>query len=59
MAIGLLRNAVLIAAAVVAAAVSAQVKPGIEVLRERGFDVLRGKRVGVITNPTGVANNVD
>lgn len=58
MAIGLLRNAVLIAAAVVAAAVSAQVKPGIEVLRERGFDVLRGKRVGLITNPTGVDNNL-
>ena len=58
MAIGLLRNAVLIAAAVVAAAVSAQVKPGIEVLRERGFDALRGKRVGLITNPTGVDNNL-
>jgi uncharacterized protein YbbC (DUF1343 family) len=30
------------------------VKTGIEVLRDRGFDVLRGKRVGLITNPTGV-----
>lgn len=30
------------------------VKPGIEVLRERGFDILRGKRAGLITNPTGV-----
>jgi uncharacterized protein YbbC (DUF1343 family) len=30
------------------------VKTGIEVLRERGFDVLKGKRVGLITNPTGV-----
>ena len=31
-----------------------QVKPGIDVLRERGFEPLRGKRVGLITNPTGV-----
>ena len=30
------------------------VKPGIEVLRDRGYDVLRGKRVGLVTNPTGV-----
>lgn len=37
--------------------VSAQpkVKTGIDVLRERNFDLLRGKRVGLITNPTGVA----
>jgi len=31
-----------------------KVKPGIEVLKDRNFDVLRGKRVGLITNPTGV-----
>ncbi len=31
-----------------------QVKTGIEVLRDRGFDVLQGKRVGLVTNPTGV-----
>ena len=30
------------------------VKPGIEVLRDRGFDLLEGKRVGLCTNPTGV-----
>ena len=30
------------------------VKPGIEVLRERGFEGLRGKRVGLVTNPSGV-----
>ena len=35
-----------------------QVHPGIEVLRDRGFDVLRGKRVGLITNPTGVDNSL-
>ena len=34
------------------------VKPGIEVLRERGFDVLQGKRVGLVTNPTGVDNRL-
>jgi uncharacterized protein YbbC (DUF1343 family) len=31
-----------------------QVKTGIEVLAEREFDLLRGKRVGLVTNPTGV-----
>ena len=30
------------------------VKPGIEVLRERGFEGLRGKRVGLVTNPSAV-----
>lgn len=30
------------------------VKPGIEVLRDNGFRELQGKRVGLITNPTGV-----
>lgn len=33
---------------------AAQVKPGIETLRESGFEALKGKRVGLITNPTGV-----
>jgi len=33
---------------------AAQVKPGIEVLGERGYDLLQGKRVGLVTNPTGV-----
>jgi len=32
----------------------AKVKTGIEVLRERNFDLLKGKRVGLVTNPTGV-----
>ena len=31
-----------------------RVLPGIDVLREHGFDILQGKRVGLITNPTGV-----
>lgn len=33
---------------------SARVKPGIEVLRERNFAGLEGKRVGLVTNPSGV-----
>ena len=32
----------------------AVVKPGVEVLRDRDFSVLKGKRVGLITNPTGI-----
>lgn len=32
----------------------APVKPGIEVLVERGFEGLEGKRVGLVTNPSGV-----
>ncbi|MGE5410629.1 MAG: exo-beta-N-acetylmuramidase NamZ domain-containing protein [Clostridiales bacterium] len=31
-----------------------KVKTGIEVLRDKHFDILKGKRVGLITNPTGV-----
>ena len=31
-----------------------KVKTGIEVLRDRGFDALKGKRVGLVTNPSGV-----
>ncbi|MFN3695729.1 MAG: exo-beta-N-acetylmuramidase NamZ domain-containing protein, partial [Ignavibacterium sp.] len=32
----------------------ARVKTGIEVLRENNFDILKGKKVGLVTNPTGV-----
>ena len=37
---------------------STQVKTGIEVLREDNFKQLEGKRVGLITNPTGVDRNL-
>ncbi|MCX6560137.1 MAG: DUF1343 domain-containing protein [Candidatus Aminicenantes bacterium] len=37
----------------VAASVPARVKPGIEVLLEKRLDLIRGKRVGLITNPSG------
>lgn len=53
----------LIAAAVLQAShLAAQmhrVQPGIEVLREANFDALRGKRVGLITNPTGVDSRLN
>lgn len=44
--------------AVLTLSLTAQVKPGIEVLRDNGFEGLKGKRVGLITNPTGVDNNL-
>lgn len=44
-------SALLLAASVYGQAL---VKPGVEVLRDRGFDVLQGKRIGLVTNPTGV-----
>lgn len=34
------------------------VRPGIEVLVERGFEGLSGKRVGLVTNPSGVDRNI-
>jgi len=34
------------------------VKTGIEVLRDQNFKILQGKRVGLITNPTGVDRNL-
>ncbi|MEN8156818.1 MAG: DUF1343 domain-containing protein [Bacteroidota bacterium] len=36
----------------------AQVKTGIDVLVERDFDILKGKRVGLVTNPTGVDSHL-
>lgn len=35
----------------------ATVKVGIDVLEQRGFELLRGKLVGLITNPTGVTSD--
>ena len=39
-------------------AATAQVKPGVEVLRDNNFEALKGKRVGLLTNPTGVDNDL-
>jgi uncharacterized protein YbbC (DUF1343 family) len=38
---------------------SPTVRLGIDVLRARDFDILKGKRVGLITNPTGVDANLE
>ena len=38
--------------------VAPTVKPGIDVLRDRGFDILKGKRVGLITNATGITSDL-
>lgn len=37
----------------------AQVKTGLEVLVESDFYILKGKRVGLITNPTGIDRNLN
>lgn len=39
---------------IIATGCQAGVKTGVDVLQERDFDILKGKRVGLITNPTGV-----
>ena len=44
--------------AVLTLAAGAIVKPGIEVLRDSGFAPLQGKRVGLVTNPSGIDNNL-
>ncbi|MDE6270704.1 MAG: DUF1343 domain-containing protein [Muribaculaceae bacterium] len=44
--------------ATVAMAQTPAVKPGVEVLRDHNFDILKGKRVGLITNPSGVDNKL-
>lgn len=38
---------------------SAVVKTGLEVLVESDFEVLQGKRIGLVTNPTGVDRNLN
>lgn len=37
---------------------SPKIKTGIEVLKASGFKILEGKRIGLITNPTGVDNDL-
>lgn len=41
-----------------ASAQKIHISTGIEVLKESGFRILQGKRVGLITNPTGVDNHL-
>lgn len=47
-----------LALCVVALTAGAIVKPGVEVLRDGGFKVLEGKRVGLVTNPSGIDNDL-
>lgn len=44
--------------AAVASASNITIKTGLEVLKASGFACLEGKRVGLITNPTGVDNSL-
>ena len=55
-----MKKKILTIALCVAAALgdAAATKPGVEVLRDNDFKQLAGKRVGLITNPTGVDNNL-
>ncbi len=41
-----------------ASAQKIRISTGLEVLKESGFRILQGKRVGLITNPTGVDNHL-
>lgn len=52
--VAILAAAVLLSVSVISYAKQPVVKPGIEVLRESGFQRLVGKRVGLVTNPSGV-----
>ena len=36
-----------------------KVKPGIEVLRDGGFAAVKGKKIGLLTNPTGVDSELN
>lgn len=47
-------SAALLVAAFAFAQAQPKVKTGIEVLRDRGFEGLIGKRVGILTNPSGI-----
>lgn len=55
------RNRLILLAVTLFAAVSvagAQVRTGIEVLESHGFEELKGKRVALLTNPSGVDRNL-
>ena len=54
----LLKTGILLICILLSLPLPARVKPGIEVLRDMGFSVLKGKRVGLVTNPSGFAGSV-
>jgi len=45
-------------ASLIGTAQAQNIKTGIEVLKSQNFKILEGKRVGLITNPTGFDNNL-
>ena len=49
-----MKRLLLLALLCIPLSVPAQVKPGVEVLVEKGFPGLKGKKVGLVTNPSGV-----
>ena len=49
---------IIICSLALACGISARVRSGIEVLRDREFDCLQGLRVGLVTNPSGVDSNL-
>ena len=49
-----MKRLLLLALLCIPLSVLAQVKPGVEVLVEKGFPGLKGKKVGLVTNPSGV-----
>ena len=53
------RNLVCAAALLTAVCASARVKVGVEVLRDSGFELLEGLRVGLVTNPSGVDSRLN
>ena len=54
----LMRSLLLIAVLLLPIRGQAQVKPGIEVLLSERLELVKGKRVGLITNPTGVTSKL-
>ena len=56
--IAILLTAILVSSCATTNTKQAKIKTGIEVLRADDFRILKGKRVGLITNPTGVDNNM-
>lgn len=54
-----MKKTILLITVLMAITASAQVKTGIEVLRDNDFAPLKGKRVGLITNPTGIDRNLN
>lgn len=52
------RHLLCAASLLIAVCAQARVKPGVEVLRDRGFSGLAGMRVGLVTNPSGVDSSL-